>query len=166
MVPFHCQPSAGKSSETCCTQSPPKLTTKSNHFPNYHQIWCPHYLMNLIVSSTVGGVKEQIALWINIWTPKRAIIARTVSQKESTWSTREHSSRMRTIRFCGPTGRDIGPDLPYSSPEGTWDQRYPTSWKGHGNRDQEGTWLQRYPTPFGQTNTCENIAFPQTSWRW
>ena len=44
-------------------------------------------------------------------------------------------------------------------------QTYPTPWKGHGTRDQEGTWHERYPTPCGQINTCENITFPQISWR-
>ena len=32
-------------------------------------------------------------------------------------------------------------------------------------RDQDETWHQRYPIPCGQTNTCENITFPQLRWR-
>ena len=49
-----------------------------------------------------------------------------------------------------PPRRDKGPKIPYCS----------CSQKGHGTRDQEGT----YPSP-GQTNTYENIAFPQLRWR-
>ena len=114
MVPFHCQPSAGKSSETCCTVSPPKMTTKSNYFPiasNYRQIWRPNQPMNLIESSTIGGVKEHNDI-VNKYLD---------SQKESTWSTRKHSSRLRTTHFCSILGRDMGPEISYTL-ERTWDQ--------------------------------------------
>ena len=46
------------------------------------------------------------------------------------------------------TPLDIPPDTPpsdtqphgYPTPKGTWHQRYPTPWKGHGISDQEETY--------------------------
>ena len=64
----------------------------------------------------------------------------------------------------------VYPEVTLSSPEGRWDQRYPTPRKDIGPEilyiSPERTWYQGYPTPpSGQTNACENITFPQLRWR-
>ena len=66
-----------------------------------------------------------------------------------------------TLSSGSPTypKKDMGP--------GTWKElgtRNTLPWKGDGTRSLEGTKNQRYPSPGEQTNTCENITFPQLHW--
>ena len=92
-----------------------------------------------------------------------------------TFPTRKHSSRMHTACFSdfGRGGfhyRDTHGQR--SVPPAAWTE---TPWKEHGTRDRnlllEGTWDQAarqevvsYTSPRGQTNICENIALPKTSY--
>ena len=96
------------------------------------------------------------------------------SHQERQTDTRKYSSRMHTTRFCECVGGGRLSLVPYTF-GGGWIYPIPidtlssdtlTPQKGHGTRDtprdQEGTGHQRYSTlpPRGQTNTCENITFP------
>ena len=84
--------------------------------------------------------------------------------KVNSYLTRNHSSKMRTVRFCGSGGGQgtSGPMLLLGcglsrgqgilggrvyTLEGIWAQRYPAlRIKGHGTRYQERTCHHRYPT--------------------
>ena len=80
--------------------------------------------------------------------------------------TRKHSSRMRIAHFCGSL---VGLGGGYGLGEGESGPRGGGGY-GPGGSGPEGGMVPRdmvldglwhYPSPHEQTNTCENIIFPQ-----